>query len=92
MPHKTKAHPVRQPPAETLTREMTVYGMNLPRWLKEHQDSHVLIKDHEVAGLYVVDSSVFPTNLGVNPQHSIMAMSRLAATRIVAGGRARHAA
>ncbi len=47
---------------------------------------------HEVAGLYVVDSSVFPTNLGVNPQHSIMAMSRLAATRIVAGGRARHAA
>ncbi len=47
---------------------------------------------HDVAGLYVVDSSVFPTNLGVNPQHSIMAMSRLAATRIVAGGRARHAA
>ncbi len=37
---------------------------------------------HGVAGLYVVDSSVFPTNLGVNPQHSIMAMSRLAATRV----------
>jgi choline dehydrogenase-like flavoprotein len=37
---------------------------------------------HEARGLYVVDSSVFPTNLGVNPQHSIMAMSRLAATRI----------
>ena len=31
---------------------------------------------HETRGLYVVDSSVFPTNLGVNPQHSIMAMSR----------------
>jgi choline dehydrogenase-like flavoprotein len=40
---------------------------------------------HEVRGLYVVDSSVFPTNLGVNPQHSIMAMSRLAATRLAAG-------
>jgi choline dehydrogenase-like flavoprotein len=39
-------------------------------------------QSHEVAGLYVVDSSVFPTNLGVNPQHSIMAMSRLAATRL----------
>jgi choline dehydrogenase-like flavoprotein len=39
---------------------------------------------HEVAGLYVVDSSVFPTNLGVNPQHSVMAMSRLAAARLVA--------
>jgi choline dehydrogenase-like flavoprotein len=42
---------------------------------------------HEVAELYVIDSSVFPTNLGVNPQHSIMAMSRLAATRIAAGGK-----
>jgi choline dehydrogenase-like flavoprotein len=39
---------------------------------------------HGVDGLYVVDSSVFPTNLGVNPQHSIMAMSRLAATRLAA--------
>jgi choline dehydrogenase-like flavoprotein len=47
---------------------------------------------HEAAGLYVVDSSVFPTNLGVNPQHSIMAMSRLAATGIVAGGVRRRAA
>jgi choline dehydrogenase-like flavoprotein len=37
---------------------------------------------HEAEALYVVDSSVFPTNLGVNPQHTIMAMSRLAATRI----------
>jgi len=40
---------------------------------------------HGVDGLYVVDSSVFPTNLGVNPQHSIMAVSRLAATRLAAG-------
>jgi choline dehydrogenase-like flavoprotein len=37
---------------------------------------------HEVRALYVVDSSIFPTNLGVNPQHSIMALSRLAATRV----------
>jgi choline dehydrogenase-like flavoprotein len=37
---------------------------------------------HQAKNLYVVDSSVFPTNLGVNPQHSIMAMSRLAATRV----------
>jgi choline dehydrogenase-like flavoprotein len=39
---------------------------------------------HELQGLYVVDSSVFPTNLGVNPQHTIMAMARLAATRLAA--------
>ncbi|WP_394849103.1 GMC family oxidoreductase [Pendulispora brunnea] len=37
---------------------------------------------HGTEALYVIDSSVFPTNLGVNPQHSIMAIARLAATRI----------
>lgn len=37
---------------------------------------------HGVEGLHVVDSSVFPTNLGVNPQHTIMAMSRLASARL----------
>lgn len=37
---------------------------------------------HGTEGLYVVDSSVFPTNLGVNPQHTIMALSRLASTRL----------
>jgi choline dehydrogenase-like flavoprotein len=37
---------------------------------------------HAVRGLWVVDSSVFPTNLGVNPQHTIMAVARLAATRV----------
>ncbi len=40
---------------------------------------------HGVPGLFVVDSSVFPTNLGVNPQHSIMAVSMLAAGRIARG-------
>lgn len=47
---------------------------------------------HGVEGLYVVDSSVFPTNLGVNPQHSIMAVSRLAATRLAARARSTVAA
>jgi choline dehydrogenase-like flavoprotein len=37
---------------------------------------------HELPGLYVVDSSVFPTNIGVNPQHTIMAVARLGATLI----------
>jgi choline dehydrogenase-like flavoprotein len=44
---------------------------------------------HAVSRLYVVDSSVFPTNLGVNPQHSIMALSRLAATRVAAAAPAK---
>jgi choline dehydrogenase-like flavoprotein len=39
---------------------------------------------HEARALYVIDSSIFPTNLGVNPQHSIMALARMAATRLAA--------
>ncbi len=39
---------------------------------------------HEARALFVVDSSIFPTNLGVNPQHSIMALARLAAVRMAA--------
>jgi choline dehydrogenase-like flavoprotein len=47
---------------------------------------------HEARNLYVVDSSVFPTNLGVNPQHTIMAVARLAATRIAEKASANRAA
>ncbi|MCC6898141.1 MAG: GMC family oxidoreductase [Polyangiaceae bacterium] len=38
---------------------------------------------HDLPGLHVVDSSVFPTNMGVNPQHSICALAWLAAERLV---------
>jgi choline dehydrogenase-like flavoprotein len=38
---------------------------------------------HGTDNLYVVDASVFPTNLGVNPQLSIMALARIAAQRIL---------
>ena len=34
---------------------------------------------HDVAGLYVADSSVFPSNTGVNPQIPIMALAQLCA-------------
>jgi choline dehydrogenase-like flavoprotein len=40
---------------------------------------------HGRRALYVVDSSIFPTNLGVNPQHSIMAIAMHAAERIAGG-------
>ena len=36
---------------------------------------------HAVAGLRVADSSVFPTNIGVNPQIAIMAVATLCARR-----------
>lgn len=41
-------------------------------------------RHHTVDQLYVADSSVFPTNLGVNPQIPIMAMATLCARGILA--------
>lgn len=38
---------------------------------------------HGVRGLYVLDGSILPTSLGVNPQETIMAMSSLLAERMV---------
>jgi choline dehydrogenase-like flavoprotein len=37
---------------------------------------------HGTTGLWVIDASALPTNLGVNPQHTIMAMAMLLAERI----------
>ena len=37
---------------------------------------------HGRRGCYVIDSSVFPTNLGVNPQHTIMAVAMHAAGQL----------
>ncbi|MBI5246917.1 MAG: GMC family oxidoreductase [Elusimicrobia bacterium] len=37
---------------------------------------------HGVSDLVVADSSLFPTNLGVNPQHTIMAVARHCAERL----------
>jgi choline dehydrogenase-like flavoprotein len=33
-----------------------------------------MLQCHDVPGLYVMDASALPTNIGVNPQHSIMAL------------------
>jgi choline dehydrogenase-like flavoprotein len=40
---------------------------------------------HGYDGLYVVDASVFPSNIGVNPQLAIMTLAMLAAERIASG-------
>lgn len=42
-------------------------------------------RHHTTQGLYVADSSVFPGNLGVNPQIAIMAMAAACADRVLAG-------
>jgi choline dehydrogenase-like flavoprotein len=50
------------------------------------------LQSHEVEGLYVMDASVLPTNLGVNPQHSIMALVFHAAERLANRSRPARAA
>lgn len=42
------------------------------------------LKLHGTDALYVMDASVFPSNTGVNPQHSIMSVATVAATRLAA--------
>jgi choline dehydrogenase-like flavoprotein len=47
------------------------------------------LQSHELPGLHVMDASVFPTNLGVNPQHSIMALAWRGAERLAEEDRSR---
>src|SRR5262249_21165933 len=44
------------------------------------------LRHHTLSNLHIVDGSVFPTSLGVNPQESIYGLARLMATRIAAMG------
>ncbi|MBK7859020.1 MAG: hypothetical protein IPJ65_10450 [Archangiaceae bacterium] len=39
---------------------------------------------HGVEGLVVADASVIPTNLGVNPQHTIMGLAQVFAEELLA--------
>jgi choline dehydrogenase-like flavoprotein len=41
---------------------------------------------HGTESLYVVDASVFPSNIGVNPQLAIMTLARHAAHGILGRG------
>ena len=41
-------------------------------------------RHHAIDGLWIADSSVFPTSLGVNPQVPIMAVAALCARRVLA--------
>ena len=45
------------------------------------------LQSHEIPHLYVMDAAVFPTNMGVNPQHSIMTVVWRAAERLAESAR-----
>jgi choline dehydrogenase-like flavoprotein len=45
------------------------------------------LRHHTLGNLYVIDGSVFPTALGVNPQESIYGLAHLMATRLAAVAR-----
>ncbi len=47
-------------------------------------------RHHQVENLYVIDGSVFPTSLGVNPQMSIYAIAARNASRLAVALGARH--
>ncbi len=50
------------------------------------------LQTHEARGLYVMDGSALPTNIGVNPQHTIMAVTYRAAERLANEERGQRAA
>jgi choline dehydrogenase-like flavoprotein len=45
------------------------------------------LRHHTLQNLYVIDGSVFPTSLGVNPQESIYGLAHLMATRLAGAAR-----
>jgi len=51
------------------------------RGVVDHRFRH-----HHIQGLHVADASVFPSNTGVNPQTSILALATLAARRFLEEG------
>ena len=46
---------------------------------------------HGCEGLYIADASAIPTQLGVNPQHTIMALARYFAERLLERSQSRRA-
>ena len=50
----------------------------------DHSVCDGLGRVHGVEGLLVVDASAFPTTIGVNPQHSIMGLSRYVTEELIA--------
>jgi choline dehydrogenase-like flavoprotein len=42
------------------------------------------LRHHHLANLFVIDGSVFPSSLGVNPQESIMGVASWAAAKLAA--------
>ena len=58
------------------------FGTNCASALPARGVVGAALESHDVRALYVMDASVFPTNMGVNPQHTIMALAWRASERL----------
>ncbi|NUN14752.1 MAG: GMC family oxidoreductase [Myxococcales bacterium] len=72
----------------TDVRQMNMIATHLFGTAKMGSDPRFSVVDtrfhsHTVSRLWIADSSTFPSNLGVNPQHTIMAMARQASHHIL---------
>lgn len=72
----------------TDVRQMNMIATHLFGTAKMGSDPRFSVVDarfqsHAVSRLWIADSSTFPSNLGVNPQHTIMAMARQASHHIL---------
>jgi choline dehydrogenase-like flavoprotein len=63
---------------------MAFHPMDTARMGRDSSNSVVneFCETHEIKNLYIVDASIFPSSLGVNPQLSIMAFATYAADNI----------
>ena len=52
MREKAAARAVRRPRTNSLRREQAVCEARLPRWLREHEGEHVLVKGDEVLSIW----------------------------------------
>lgn len=72
------------------TNRLTVFSAHAMGGLRLGDDpsrglvSSDMMKVHGLDNVHVVDGSLFPTSLGVNPQLSIYGLARLASTRLAA--------
>jgi choline dehydrogenase-like flavoprotein len=85
--HVEEAKLLEQGPDDPSAYQLSATHLFGTARMSVHKNNGVVGTDfavHDTQNLFVIDSSVFPTNIGVNPQHPIMAIAMHAAHQIAA--------